>query len=164
MGKAFDYAPSSTVEVSRAGGTLTRRRRGKRVRPVLAVFALTAIYFTTDFVGRSRPPVRVPLHAASTLAKCRFLSAKPASPPGFSERTQYDRYEPGITPVLIRNASIWTGRHDGRHVVHGDILLENGLIKTIGNVNALLSKDDPVDVVDAEVSFNTIKDCASSFG
>ena len=156
MAKAFDYAPSSGMDLPGFGQT-SSRKPSKRVWPVLAVVVIAALYFATDLpVGRSRSPVRVPLHAASTLGKCRTLSAKPAPPPGFSERVQSDRYEPGITPVLIRNASIWTGLDDGRHVVHGDILLENGLIKTVGDVDALLDKVNPIEIVDAEVSRSMI--------
>jgi imidazolonepropionase-like amidohydrolase len=36
--------------------------------------------------------------------------------------------------VLIRNATIWTGRVDGEEVVKGDLLLDRGLIKAIGHV------------------------------
>lgn len=134
---------------------LAHRSSLKRFWPVLTVLVLATFYFSIDLpllsVGHPRPHVRVPLHAADTLAKCRSLSVKPAPPPGFSSRTQSDRYEPGTSSVLIRNASIWTGLNNGEDVVHGDILLENGLIKSIGDANALLNKDDVIEI-DAEVS------------
>lgn len=133
------------------------RKPSKRAWPVLAVFVLAALYWSYELplltVGHSRHHVRVPLHAADTLAKCRSLSVKPAPPPGFSDRVQSDRYEPGTTSVLIRNASIWTGLDDGRDVVHGDILLENGLIKSVGDASGLLSNHN-LEVVDAEVSLS----------
>ncbi|KAG9313485.1 hypothetical protein JVU11DRAFT_5810 [Chiua virens] len=137
MEKAFDHPQlNSEMESPRSG-----RRPSKRVWSVLAVFVLASLYLSIDFAllsdsvkhPRLRSRVRVPLHAAGTLAKCRALSVKPAPPPGFSDRTQSDRYVSGTQPVLIRNASIWTGLggDDGEdvRVVRGDILLENGLIQ-----------------------------------
>ncbi|KAF8549605.1 composite domain of metallo-dependent hydrolase [Imleria badia] len=137
------------------------RRPSKRIWPVLSVFVLAALYFSIDIrllsARDSRPHVRVPLHAADTLAKCRSLSVKPGPPPGFSDRRQSDRYEPGTTSVLIRNASIWTGLDDGGEVVHGDILLENGLIKHIGSVTYALLKVLNLNVteIDAEGAWVT---------
>ena len=155
MEKAFDYGvPNRGMELPSLGRS-SSRRSSKRVWPVLSVFVLAALYFTIDIrllsARDSRPHVRVPLHAADTLAKCRSLTVKPGPPPGFGDRTQSDRYAPGTTSVLIRNASIWTGLDNGREVVHGDILLENGLIKRVGNVDALLNRVN-VTEIDAEVS------------
>lgn len=149
MEKAFDYV------LSPGSARSSSRRSSKRFWPVLTVLVLATLYFSIDLsllsVGHPRPHVRVPLHAAGTLAKCRSLSAKPAPPQGFSSRTQSDRYESGTSSVLIRNASIWTGLDNGKDTVHGDILLENGLIKSVGGANALLIKDDVIEI-DAEVS------------
>lgn len=131
------------------------RRSSKRIWPVLTIIVLAALYLSIDLallsVRHPRRHVRVPLHAADTLAKCRSLSVKPAPPPEFSNRTQSDRHETGTLSVMIRNASIWTGLDNGRNVVHGDILLENGLIKSVGDANVLLNKDDVIEI-DAEVS------------
>jgi len=140
-------------------GCSSSRRQSKRVWPVLAVFVLVtvALYSSIDIPllsVRDRPHVRVPLHAADTLAKCRSLPVKPGPPPGFGNRTQSDRYEPGTNSVLIRNASIWTGLDNGGDVVHGDILLQNGLIKSVGDANTLLNKDN-VTEIDAEGAWVT---------
>ena len=144
MEKAFDYGGI------RLGHTSRKQR--KRVWSVLAAFVLTAFYISFDLaVGHSKPSVHVPLHAATTIAKCRSLSVKPGPPPAFSERVQSDRFESGTGPVLIRNASVWTGLDGGRDVIHGDILLQNGLIEMIGNVDAVLREDNLTDIVDAEV-------------
>lgn len=154
MEKALDYASNPGMELPRLGRS-SPRRPSKPVWPVLAAFILAALYFSVDLpllsVRNPRPDVRVPLHAADTLAKCRSLSVKPGPPSGFSNRTQSDRHEPGTNPVLIRNASIWTGLDDGGDVVHGDILLQNGLIKSVGDASALLNQDN-VTEIDAEVS------------
>lgn len=34
-----------------------------------------------------------------------------------------------------QNATIWTGRVEGLEVIKGDLLLHNGLIKDVGNVD-----------------------------
>lgn len=161
MEKAFDSTPSPGMELPTPS-----RKPSKPVWSVLTVFVLTALYFFIDLplsVRPSRPHVRVPFHAADTLAKCRSLSVKPAPPPGFTERVQSDRYEAGTTSVLIRNASIWTGLNDGADVVRGDILLEKGLIKRVRDANALLNNDNPIDIVDAKVSPSMINDYSSTF-
>lgn len=163
MEKAFDYTQSPGIDLPALGRSesSSRGRPNKRVWPVLAVFILTALYFSIHLplfsAGRPRSHVRVPLHAADTLAKCRSLSVKPAPPPGFSSRTQSDRYEQGTSSVLIRNASIWTGLANGEDVVHGDIFLKDGLIKSVGDANTLLNKDDVIEI-DAEVSM--VEDCS----
>ena len=36
--------------------------------------------------------------------------------------------------MLIQNAKIWTGRKNGTHVIRADILLDKGLIKSIGHL------------------------------
>ncbi|KIJ61513.1 hypothetical protein HYDPIDRAFT_31124 [Hydnomerulius pinastri MD-312] len=127
-----------------------RPRSSKRVWPVLAVLVLAALYLSTEVAFLRLDPrksqVQVPLHAAETLAKCRSLNLKPAPPVSFSSRLQSDRYEPGTKPVLIRNASIWTGLDGGKDVVRGDILLEQGLTKAVGNVDSLVNYADVAEI------------------
>lgn len=67
--------------------------------------------------------------------KCAQLELKPGPPPNFDQRLQSDRFEAGTRPVLLRNASIWTGGLNGREVIRGDILLDKGLIKAIGTID-----------------------------
>ncbi|KAF9225904.1 carbohydrate esterase family 9 protein [Gyrodon lividus] len=130
------------------------RRAGKRVWPVLAVLVLAALYLSTELaflpLDSHRTQVHVPLHAAEALAKCQSLNLKPltAPAPSFGSRSQSDRYEHGTKSVLIRNTSIWTGLQDGMDVVHGDILLEQGLIKAVGDVDSLvtLNKADVTEI------------------
>ncbi|KAG2130176.1 uncharacterized protein EDB93DRAFT_1323346 [Suillus bovinus] len=70
------------------------------------------------------------------LSKCAYIRAKPGPPPNFHTRTQSDRYadSENTTPVLVRNATIWTAANDGHEVISGDLLLHRGLIKAIGDV------------------------------
>ncbi|KAF9233435.1 hypothetical protein BU15DRAFT_53885 [Melanogaster broomeanus] len=126
-------------------------RSSKRVWPtILAALVLTALYLSTELaflqLDSHQSHVNVPPHAPETLAKCRSLNLKPAPYLTSSGRSHSDRYEPGTEPVLIRNASIWTGLQNGLDVVHGDILLEQGLIKAVGNLDALVNKGDVVEV------------------
>lgn len=65
--------------------------------------------------------------------RCANLKALPV---GFdaSERTQSDRFDLGTRSTLLRNAKIWTGLLNGTEVIHGDILLHNGIIKALGYI------------------------------
>lgn len=58
-----------------------------------------------------------------------------AGPPkGFHKRSQSDRFAHGTKPVLIQRGTIWTGRNNGTEVIHGDILLDKGIIKSVGHL------------------------------
>ncbi|KAJ7636946.1 hypothetical protein FB45DRAFT_1139042 [Roridomyces roridus] len=78
----------------------------------------------------------LPINAESIVSRCKALHLTPGPPDNFRARTKSDRFVQGTKPTLIRNASIWTGQDDGNEVVHGDILLDGGLIKQVGSVNA----------------------------
>ncbi|KAI9060397.1 carbohydrate esterase family 9 protein [Trametes sanguinea] len=86
--------------------------------------------------GGGRESARVPLRAQEFLDKCSLLDVEAGPPPDFHKRTENDRFVPGTKPTLIKNATIWTGGGNGREVVHGDILLDKGLIKHIGHVHS----------------------------
>ncbi|KAG1765833.1 hypothetical protein EV702DRAFT_981291 [Suillus placidus] len=70
------------------------------------------------------------------LSKCAYIHAKPGPPPNFHARTQSDRFvdSEDVTPLLVRNATIWTAAHDGHEVLTGDLLMHRSLIKAIGDV------------------------------
>lgn len=82
----------------------------------------------------ARRTVHIPLNAAQILGKCNALTAKPGPPADFAARTRSDRFQQGTKPVLIRNATLWTGRVQGLEVVRGDLFLDQGLIKAVGHV------------------------------
>lgn len=63
-----------------------------------------------------------PFHAEEILSKCRAHRTVPGPPKNFQSRTQSDQYEPGTPAVVIRNATIWTGRGQGVYS-EGDIIL-----------------------------------------
>jgi hypothetical protein len=59
-----------------------------------------------------------------------MLHVLPGPPGDFNLRTESDRFVPGTHSVLIKNATIWTGRVDGLEIIKsGDVYLKNGLIK-----------------------------------
>ncbi|KAG6891468.1 hypothetical protein C0992_006199 [Termitomyces sp. T32_za158] len=52
-------------------------------------------------------------------------------------RSQSNRFVHGTKPVLIKRAKIWTGTENGTEVIYGDILLDKGLIKSVGHLYGL---------------------------
>ena len=44
---------------------------------------------------------------------------------------------------------MWTGGEDGLEVIHGDILLDQGLVQQIGYINVDLYSENSVDLIDA---------------
>lgn len=62
----------------------------------------------------------VPFISTDILARCSALDASPDPLPDFYSRSVSNRYEPGTPPVLIRNATIWTGCASGNEVIAGD--------------------------------------------
>jgi hypothetical protein len=93
-----------------------------------------------------------PLNAQEILSRCAQLHAKAGPPSNFHERDVSDRFEAGTPATLIRNATIWTGAHDGTEVIYGDILLDKGIIKAVGYIpNPLIQE-----AVDFSGSIKTI--------
>ncbi|KXN85384.1 hypothetical protein AN958_11484 [Leucoagaricus sp. SymC.cos] len=77
---------------------------------------------------------QAPPHIQPVIAKCLSLRQEPCPPPDFWGRSCSDRYEPGTRPVFIKGGRIWTGRNNGTQVIHGDILMDKGIIKSIGRL------------------------------
>jgi len=70
----------------------------------------------------------------AALAKCRTASAVSGAPPRFAARDQSDRFDgEHVAPrTRIVNATVWTGRSDGKEVLKGaEILLEKGIVKEV---------------------------------
>ncbi|KAG2013293.1 hypothetical protein CC2G_010222 [Coprinopsis cinerea AmutBmut pab1-1] len=68
------------------------------------------------------------------LARCAAVRVIPGPPPNFWGRDKSDRFEPGTNGTLIRNAKIFTGEKNGTVVIHGDLLLDKGIIRGIGDI------------------------------
>lgn len=82
----------------------------------------------------SRPLPHVVDRFKHNVERCKWIDVLPGPPDDFDKRTENDRFIPGTPSVLIKNATIWTGKDNGHQVIHGDVLLENGLVKQVGNV------------------------------
>lgn len=121
---------------------------------IIVLFLLFNLCYDWTFLKsapEARRAVRRPLHPDEAIARCRSLQATPGPAADFHTRTESDRFERGTTPVLVRNARIWTGRVQGLEVFDGDILLDGGLIKAVGRVNEeLLGELEELTVVDAQ--------------
>ncbi|KAG6911405.1 hypothetical protein DXG01_016502 [Tephrocybe rancida] len=99
--------------------------------------------------------------AERVFAQCASI-ATPAGPgPLYSHasraRTGSERYVVGTPPTLIRNAKIWTGRDNGTEIVHGDLLLDKGVVVALGRISRAViaqvkatSQAKNVDVFDAQ--------------
>lgn len=114
-----------------------RHRVQKRQRFSLALFALSLIvlfYLPSFWALSSTPSVseRLPIDATRILSLCAKLKTKPGLPVNFYSRSQSNRFVPGTKPVLIQNATLWTGSDSGKEQFKGDILLDGGIIKWIG--------------------------------
>ncbi|KIK81164.1 hypothetical protein PAXRUDRAFT_15392 [Paxillus rubicundulus Ve08.2h10] len=94
---------------------------------------------------------------ANVAARCQYLAQEPGPPSDFHQRTHSDRFDPASTPpTLIRSAKIWTGNNNGTQVIHGDILLENGLIVAIGRIHkSVIEKYKHLEVVDVHNAWVT---------
>jgi hypothetical protein len=106
------------------------------------LFTLAAAFF---LYGDESSITRLPLDAAETLTRCEELNTLPGPLPAFFKREKSDRFSLGTKPVWIRNATIWTGRVEGLEIIHGDLLLADGVIKALGDeqlvMNALADYD-----------------------
>lgn len=101
-------------------------------------------------------------HRSQILSECAYIHAKPGPPPNFHVRAQSDRYadSENTTPVLVRNATIWTAADNGHEVLTGDLLMHRGLIKAIGNVPLSLIRqvelnNTKLEVIDAHGAWVT---------
>jgi hypothetical protein len=102
----------------------------------LVLFAGLQLYF----IGHSFRSLfhivgQLPLHAEQSVARCASLTLSAGPPTGFHNRPQSDRFVPGTKPTLLHNARIWTGEDNGTQILPGDIFIDKGIIKGVGNVN-----------------------------
>ncbi|KAG6828905.1 hypothetical protein H0H92_006356 [Tricholoma furcatifolium] len=100
-------------------------------------------------------------HLERAVAQCAAI-ATPAGPgPSYDPASRVakgsDRHVVSTAPTLIQNAKIWTGVNNGTEVIYGDILLDKGVVVSIGRVSRdtlvrvkAASPAKRIDVVDAE--------------
>ena len=120
------------------------RSEGHRRKPATSKFCLLAAFcIASSLIYTSNSAFtltkREHLFAKSSdaqniLRRCWQLNVTPGPPKDFNLRTVSDRYEPGTPTILLKNATIWTGRDSGTNVIQGDLLLDKGIIKAVGDI------------------------------
>lgn len=88
---------------------------------------------------------------SGAISRCDSHNLKAGQYPSFQERTESDRSVAGASPILLRNARIWTGARNGTEVIRGDLLLENGLIKGVGHISQSILTNLADDLVTIDV-------------
>ncbi|KAJ6570161.1 carbohydrate esterase family 9 protein [Mycena vulgaris] len=134
------------------------RPRVRNYRILGATLLLCLLYLYRPLHFSFSPSVAPSPARASAISRCHALQMKPGPPEDFHERSESDRFVPGTSPHLIKNAKMWTGASNGTEVFSGDILIDKGLIKGVGHFgSAALLKAYGADlvVVDAKGAWVT---------
>ncbi|KAF8973204.1 carbohydrate esterase family 9 protein [Flammula alnicola] len=134
----------------------TRSTTFRSLLPAVLVVIVFSASLSLTWDWRAHTLTKVPINAAQIIQQCQALNVLPGPPSNFHQRTQSDRYAAGTLPTLLKNATMWTGGASGHEVVIGDLLLDQGLIKEVGNVkeSSLKALKDLV-VVDVEGAWVT---------
>ncbi|KAF8805276.1 hypothetical protein BYT27DRAFT_7297664 [Phlegmacium glaucopus] len=93
-------------------------------------------FHDTFFQGKDAARVTSAHHRSELQAICKNIRT-PAGPPqsfNTAARIENDRFVPGTPPVLLRNATVWTGARNGAEIVYGDVLLDRGLVVAVGYI------------------------------
>ncbi|KAK1235021.1 hypothetical protein PQX77_001763, partial [Marasmius sp. AFHP31] len=153
------------MEKSASSSSSPFPRKHGRVLYVLTFIAGIGIAYTLERLFSVRTPWAlsrqnaVPISVQrALLQQCHSLRTEAGPPLDFHSRQESDRFVFGTRPTLIKNAKIWTGLKNGTEVIHGDILLDKGLIKSVGRIpqSTLSSLESDVLVeVDAHGRFVT---------
>lgn len=136
----YKRIPTAEQVDTRYYTTVNNRRRSRFLTAFLTLTFASATYFavySTFHAHNYSYSNPYPLHpdpgfASRVLERCQALS-RPAGPPeDFHQRTESDRFVQGTRPVLITNATVWSGEDDGKDVWKGDLLLDKGMILWVG--------------------------------
>ncbi|ESK86826.1 carbohydrate esterase family 9 protein [Moniliophthora roreri MCA 2997] len=94
------------------------------------------LYAFNLYQPKQHSVTRIPINAQQLISKCAELNTLPSPPPDFHNRTVSDRFDAPLAPkkpILIRNATIWTGEvAEGLEIVFGDVLFDKGVIRAVG--------------------------------
>lgn len=101
---------------------------------ILTMLAVLAVGVNLHLARSANRSTHIPANATYLRARCNNLKLSPGPPVDFVHRTTSDRFDVGTKPVLIRNATIWTGQLNGLEIIKGDIFLDKGIIKEVGRV------------------------------
>ncbi|KAK7032886.1 carbohydrate esterase family 9 protein [Favolaschia claudopus] len=132
-----------------------RTRLGRRSVAVALVLLFTLNFVVFGSFHGSEQSTTLPPHFDKILSRCRALNVTPAPPPSFHLRTQSDRFQKGTRAVLVKNATIWTGRVDGLEVLKGDIFMNGGIIVAVGVIEKSVLSAHEHDTIDAEGAWVT---------
>ncbi|KAK5136213.1 hypothetical protein LTR08_003820 [Meristemomyces frigidus] len=137
-----------------------RHRRFFRVAVALLLCYTVAQYWRpAGDVGRTSESLLSLERLKTDHAACSKLQSVPQDPTGLRERNA--RYLAGNKPVLIRNATVWTGEpaagtsaedaHSGKGYswIHSDVYMEHGLIKRVELGISIASLPDDCEVWNA---------------
>lgn len=114
-----------------------RRHRPKALVGLLALclVSLTCTFYLHGYSSNAWSRSQsMPIDAHDILMRCAALKARPGPPSNFLARSESDRFEEGTPATIIRNATIWTGEKNGTEIIYGDLLLDKGIVKAIGEV------------------------------
>ena len=123
------------------------RRRTSLPKALLYLLALRAVasiytfFWNGHSIDAQAAAQRIPLDAKEILMRCTSIRMKSGPPLNFADRSVSDRFEEGTPATLIRNATIWTGKKNGTEIIYGDLLLDKGIVKAIGDVPRTLLRD-----------------------
>ncbi|KAF8897691.1 carbohydrate esterase family 9 protein [Infundibulicybe gibba] len=99
---------------------------------------------------------KIPPHAQAVLSRCMSLKLQAGPTANFLARKSSDRYEPGTNATWIRNGMLFTGEKNGTVTMRGDLLLDKGIIKSIGIIpNFLLDNTPNLTTIDAKGAWIT---------
>jgi len=133
-------------------------RFGALLAFVLVAAATSATYLFSPISSTHHASTAAPVNAQAILDTCSGLHTQVEVPSNFALRTESDRYERGTRALLVKNATVWTGNHDGKEVLHNtDVFLDKGIIKFIGKFrrNEVGFDAADYDVLDAAGSWLT---------
>jgi imidazolonepropionase-like amidohydrolase len=111
---------------------------------LLFLFA-TGTLKTKDIPGFPWPgePESLPPFIHEGMKRCAHLHQAPAPEVATHARKHSDRHVKGTAPVLLKNATLWTGEKDGTEVLYGaDVWLEGGVIRKIRDPKDVDDDDD----------------------
>ena len=116
-------------------GTTPRNIRGNLIIILTLLVGFQLYFLSSSFPSVFRRTAQLPFHAERSLARCASLRVSAGPLADFQDRTESDRFVHGTKATLLHNARIWTGENNGTEIVHGDVLLDKGIIQGVGNLN-----------------------------
>ena len=133
----------------------TRRHKPKPLGILALCLAslVCTFYWIEPSIKSSTASQGLSLDAQEILMRCAALKTRPGPPSNFLERDVSDRFEEGTPATIIRNATIWTGGKNGTEIIYGDLLLDKGIVKAIGDVSR--APIDNVRTIDARGAWVT---------